>query len=133
MRRGKITNRSLILIVIVAFFTIMSYLFDQLVINSEDKLRNTKVLYENKKNELVANITFAETLSTISKGIDINIGQYLFFYSLIRFFIECFRGDKVRGIYFGISSSQIISGLIILITLAVILKKKKFYSFFFGP
>ena len=77
MRRGKITNISLIFIVIVAFFTVMSYLFDQLVINSEDKLRNTKVLYENKKNELVANITFAETLSTISKGIDINIGQYL--------------------------------------------------------
>ena len=51
MRRGKITNRSLILIVIVAFFTIMSYLFDQLVINSEDKLRNTKVLYENKSPE----------------------------------------------------------------------------------
>ncbi len=30
-------------------------------------------------------------------------------YSILRFFLEYFRGDEVRGIYFGLSSSQYIS------------------------
>ncbi|MDC0253918.1 prolipoprotein diacylglyceryl transferase [Bacteriovoracales bacterium] len=76
---------------------------------------------------------FQEQEKKLKERFFLNIGQYLLLYALIRFFIEFFRGDKVRGIYFGISSSQIISGLIILIILAVILKKKRFYSFFFGP
>lgn len=51
---------------------------------------------------------------------------YLFLYALCRFFIEFFRGDEVRGILFGLSSSQWIS---IIIVLTVFLHKsilKKF-------
>ena len=37
---------------------------------------------------------------------------YMMFYSLFRFIIEFFRGDDIRGIYFGISVSQYISILL---------------------
>lgn len=37
------------------------------------------------------------------------IGVYFIFYSIGRFFIEFFRGDVARGIFFGISTSQWIS------------------------
>lgn len=53
---------------------------------------------------------------------------YLFMYSIARFVLEFFRGDKERGGVLGISTSQIIS-LIIIVALAIYLtiqfKKKK--------
>ncbi|MBE6582476.1 MAG: prolipoprotein diacylglyceryl transferase [Ruminococcaceae bacterium] len=53
---------------------------------------------------------------------------YLFMYSIARFVLEFFRGDKARGGVLGISTSQIIS-LLIIILLAVYLtiqfRKKK--------
>lgn len=39
---------------------------------------------------------------------------YLLLYALFRFFIEFFRGDEARGILFGLSSSQWISIVVIL-------------------
>ena len=69
----------------------------------------------------------------ISKEIFLfNIGRYLLFYSLIRVFVEFFRGDEVRGIYFGFSSSQLISSFFIFTICATIQRKKAFHSFFFG-
>ncbi|WP_097015168.1 prolipoprotein diacylglyceryl transferase [Anaerocolumna aminovalerica] len=41
------------------------------------------------------------------------IGIYLIFYSIARFMIEFFRGDVARGIFFGVSTSQWISLLLI--------------------
>lgn len=41
---------------------------------------------------------------------------YMFFYSIIRFTDEFYRGDKIRGIWFGFSTSQWIS--IVLFTIA---------------
>ena len=49
MRRGKLSNKSLIFIILTATFTLLSYASDQMVIRSEDKLRNAKILLENKK------------------------------------------------------------------------------------
>ncbi|QHI71784.1 prolipoprotein diacylglyceryl transferase [Aminipila terrae] len=42
------------------------------------------------------------------------LGLYLTFYSIERFFLEFLRGDSIRGVYWGISSSQWISLIIIL-------------------
>lgn len=41
---------------------------------------------------------------------------YMFFYSIIRFTLEFFRGDEIRGIFYGLSTSQWIS--IILFTVS---------------
>ena len=50
MRRGKLNKKSIILIFIVAIFTIFSYGFDQLVIRTEDKLRNLKINFQELMN-----------------------------------------------------------------------------------
>ena len=45
--RRKIDNRSVILIILIATFTLLSYVFDQLVIRNEDKLRTQDIRYQN--------------------------------------------------------------------------------------
>lgn len=47
--------------------------------------------------------------------------QYLAIYSIVRFFIEFFRGDSARGVVCGISFSQIISVIIWIYLLIIIL------------
>ena len=49
MRRGKITKKSIIIIFIVAFFTVFSFLFDQLVIRTEDSMRNLNINFCKQK------------------------------------------------------------------------------------
>lgn len=53
--------------------------------------------------------------------------QYLFFYSFGRFILEFYRGDSVRGVAFGISFSQIICMIVLLLEIArfVTIKKRK--------
>ena len=54
---------------------------------------------------------------------------YLLFYSVCRFILEFFRGDKVRGIWFGLSTSQWISAGIFCSTMAIlIIRKNTAYS-----
>ena len=43
---------------------------------------------------------------------------YMLLYSVVRFSVEFLRGDTIRGVYFGISTSQWIS--IVLFVLAII-------------
>lgn len=57
--------------------------------------------------------------------------HYLLFYSVLRFVIEFFRGDKIRGIYSStLSTSQIISIVIFSIAMAAkfYYKRNKFHS-----
>ena len=51
---------------------------------------------------------------SVKKSFYYILTQYLAFYSLFRFFIEFLRGDEIRGVYLGFSSSQLISFLILL-------------------
>ena len=44
MRRNLNSGKFVYLILLVAFFTLASYLFDQLVIRKEDDLRNLKII-----------------------------------------------------------------------------------------
>ena len=52
MRRGNLDKKSIINIILVAIFTIMAFLFDQLAINTEDKIRNEKIIDETLINKL---------------------------------------------------------------------------------
>ncbi|MCX4374889.1 MAG: prolipoprotein diacylglyceryl transferase [Lachnospiraceae bacterium] len=54
-------------------------------------------------------------LSNVCDGKKLKV--YLLSYSVFRFINEFFRGDTVRGIWFGISTSQIIAALIIILIL----------------
>ena len=46
MRRGKLNNISIKLVVLIAFFTLTSFVFDQLVIQTENKIRDVDFEYE---------------------------------------------------------------------------------------
>ena len=50
MRRGKLNNISLILVLIVALFTLVSFVFDQLVVQTENKIRDIDFEYERSFN-----------------------------------------------------------------------------------
>lgn len=53
------------------------------------------------------------------------ITRYLMFYSLLRFVVEYFRGDLIRGVYwFDLSTSQMISLALFIGTIAAVYTKK---------
>jgi phosphatidylglycerol:prolipoprotein diacylglycerol transferase len=59
----------------------------------------------------------------LSKGLLRNpLYVYLISYAVFRFFLEFFRGDAVRGMLFGLSTSQWISLIVIMICLLFIQK-----------
>lgn len=61
-------------------------------------------------------------LSKVSDGKKLKV--YLLSYSIFRFLNEFFRGDTVRGVWFGISTSQIIAIIIICVEAVVSVKAK---------
>ncbi len=48
---------------------------------------------------------------------------YMFFYSIIRFVLEFFRGDEIRGIFYGLSTSQWISIMLFITSLIYFLNR----------
>lgn len=72
MRRGKLNKSSLLLISIVALFTVLSFIFDQLVIRSEDKIRNLNINHQNKKNMIVELENISSTLTEFSLAVSLN-------------------------------------------------------------
>lgn len=60
-------------------------------------------------------------LSKVSDGKKLKV--YLISYSVFRFINEFFRGDTIRGLWFGISTSQIIAVLITCVIMTVSIRK----------
>jgi phosphatidylglycerol:prolipoprotein diacylglycerol transferase len=57
------------------------------------------------------------------------IYTYLISYSTIRFFLEFLRGDEIRGIFwFGLSSSQLVSLLLVILIFLLLAMKKLFHN-----
>ena len=77
MRHGTLNKTSLILIFFVAFSTILSFGFDQMVIRTEDKIRNLNIEYQNINNSLSKHETISETLDSISMGGGLNFTPIL--------------------------------------------------------
>ena len=61
MRRGKLNKISYITIIVSAFFTILAYVSDQLVINYENKMRILNLKYQNLSTEIKS---LEKTIST---------------------------------------------------------------------
>ena len=77
MRRGKLERKSIILIIVVAFFTIMSFLFDQMVIRTEDNLRSTNIDLKNIENQRVKYEIMSKALSSF--GYDAGLTLYTYY------------------------------------------------------
>ena len=67
MRRGKLNSISIKLVVLIAFFTLISFVFDQLVIQTENKIRDVDFEYERNFNEYLR-----------AKGVLININDLVY-------------------------------------------------------
>ena len=78
MRRGKLKKSSLILIILTAIFTLISYASDQMVIRSEDELRNTKIFLENTKNKVTEYELLSDSLYAIAMNADLELQSRLF-------------------------------------------------------
>ena len=76
MRRGLTNKISFILIIIVSIATLFSYLSDQLAINTEDKLRKSKIEYENHLNKLYTYNAIESYLA--QAGLNIGLHSYSF-------------------------------------------------------
>ena len=61
MRRGKLNKISYITIIVSAFFTVLAYVSDQLVINYENKMRILNLKYQNLSTEIKS---LEKTIST---------------------------------------------------------------------
>lgn len=53
------------------------------------------------------------------------LGLYFILYSIVRFTLEFFRGDLIRGIYFGLSTSQWISIVLFVIGVGIFIRNAK--------
>ncbi len=71
MRRGKINKFSLLLIFFVSIFTLLAYFFDQMVIRTEDKIRNIKIEYQLSKNKVSKQESMSTSLNNIAIRIDL--------------------------------------------------------------
>ena len=72
-------------------------------------------------------IIFIVLLLTYKKflGTYRTVGLYLVLYSIVRFTLEFFRGDLIRGIYFSLSTSQWISIVLFIIGIAIFVRESK--------
>lgn len=66
--------------------------------------------------------------SSRSKKPGSTLGLYLIMYSIGRFIIEFFRGDEIRGIYFGLSTSQWISIPLLIVGIGLTIYSYKKYN-----
>ena len=71
--RRKLNKNSVIIIIIIAFFTLSSYSFDQLVIRNEDKLRNAQINLDNLNSQIETYDSIYIQLTSLS---DFSYNQY---------------------------------------------------------
>ena len=77
MRRGQINNKSLILIFIVALFTILSYASDQYVIRYEDKFRDLNIEFNNLTTKIIRYDSITQSFEDIGIGANNTIENFL--------------------------------------------------------
>ena len=77
MRRGSLNKYSVVVIFIAALFTVFAYFFDQLVIRSEDKIRNLKINLQNVKNTKNNYEFIASTLTNIADNAQMNFAPLI--------------------------------------------------------
>ena len=78
MRRGKLTNANLILIIMVAIFTLLSFISDQWVIRKEDDLRQVNIKYNNTLTKIQSYNSLRHSLLMLGIRANILIDSYLF-------------------------------------------------------
>ena len=73
MRRGIVDKKLFLLIIAVGIATIMSFLFDQLAVRTEDKIRNTEIKRNNHINKISTYETAAAYFLNTSEGLSLTL------------------------------------------------------------
>ena len=77
MRRGKLTNTNFIFIILVAIFTLLSFISDQWVIRKEDDLRQVNIKYNNTLTKIQSYNSSSYSLSMLSMRAMVLVDSYL--------------------------------------------------------
>ena len=77
MRRGKLTNINFFLIIMVAIFTLLSFISDQWVIRKEDDLRQLNIKYNNTLTKIQSYNSSSHSLLMLGIRANILIDSYL--------------------------------------------------------
>lgn len=96
--------------------------FGAIVFHNSVLAPNNVPLFPMQIVEAICNlIIFIILLCTYKKflGTYKTLGLYLILYSIVRFILEFFRGDLIRGIYFSLSTSQWISIILLIFGIAI--------------
>ena len=96
--------------------------FGAIVFHNSMLAPNNVPLFPMQIIEAICNlIIFIILLCTYKKflGTYKTLGLYLILYSIVRFILEFFRGDLIRGIYFSLSTSQWISIILLISGMAI--------------
>lgn len=101
--------------------------FGAITFNSSPFAPNGVSLFPTQIIEAICNLAiFFVLLASYKKWVGTykTLGLYFILYSIVRFILEFFRGDLVRGIYFGLSTSQWISIVLFMIGIKIFISKK---------
>lgn len=96
--------------------------FGAIVFHNSVLAPNNVPLFPMQIVEAICNlIIFIILLCTYKKflGTYKTLGLYVILYSIVRFILEFFRGDLIRGIYFSLSTSQWISIILLIFGIAI--------------
>ena len=77
MRRGKLTNINFFLIILVAIFTLLSFISDQWIIRKEDDLRQANIKYNNILTKIQSYNSSSHSLLMLGIRANILIDSYL--------------------------------------------------------
>ena len=96
MRRGKLERKSIILIIVVAFFYNYVFPFDQMVIRTEDNLRSTNIDLKNIENQRAKYEIMSKALSSF--GYDAGLTLYTYYLNR-NFIIKSIIAAELKGCF----------------------------------
>ena len=79
MRRGKLTNNSVLLVIMAGFFALLSFFLDQRVIQKEDTVRNVEINIQNKIEKVNELSTNSLTILNLEERAQTITNHYTFF------------------------------------------------------
>ena len=82
MRRGQLTNKSVIIVILAGFFALLSFFLDQQVIQKEDTIRNTEIDIQNKIEKVNELGTNSITVLMLEDRVQLMTNYYSFFSTL---------------------------------------------------
>ena len=82
MRRGSLTNKSIVIVILAGFFALLSFFLDQQVIQKEDTIRNTEIDIQNKIEKVNELGTNSITVLMLEDRVQLMTNYYSFFSTL---------------------------------------------------